>query len=397
MQTIKFKNHKIPLITEAQACDLVRVKFVWDACGSVSDDKGGEARFACEVLDEGVDEVFNSELEDRAMALEFDAGFATVSAQLTCLKEFANFGLEKLGELLVKPNLEPKCLERVRLSRCSEIASNELDFNRVSAINLKKLLFNGALARDFNGKSADVKGFDENVVKQLLAKLDLANLYIVVSGDFDESVLSGLTKVLEVLPQGVKRELPNFPTSSEAKTSVLQAQTTQAFITFGAPLSVAFNQRHLALIAFFVLGAGGFGSRLMEEIRVKRGLAYSVYCTAKLTKTNQHFYGALQTKNQSANEACELVKTLVGEFVANGITQDELTKAKQFLLGSQPLRCESCFARAGQKENGFYLSGDEGMEAEILRSLEGATLNEVNEFVASLSEIKRLSFSLVRD
>ncbi len=91
----------------------------------------------------------------------------------------------------------------------------------------------------------------------------------------------------------------------------------------------------MAKVASFILGGSGFGSRLMEEIRVKRGLAYSAYGQVSMNKSHSYFTGYLQTKLESADEAKELVSSLVNEFVRNGVTKDELEAAKNFLLGSE--------------------------------------------------------------
>ena len=83
----------------------------------------------------------------------------------------------------------------------------------------------------------------------------------------------------------------------------------------------------------------------MEEIRVKRGLAYSAYANIGINRFYSSFSGYLQTKNESASQAINIVKSLVDDFVKSGVTQEELDAAKNFLLGSEPLRTETLAQR----------------------------------------------------
>ena len=143
----------------------------------------------------------------------------------------------------------------------------------------------------------------------------------------------------------------------------------------------------------FILGSSGFGSRLMEEIRVKRGLAYSVYCSANLNLSYNALNGYLQTKNENKDEAISLIKDEISKFVQNGATQKELEAARNFLLGSEPLSKETLFKRLSiaQKEHYYgYELGEFDLNLERIKSLE---LNILNEFISSLKDINRLSIA----
>ncbi|MCE5181250.1 MAG: insulinase family protein [Betaproteobacteria bacterium] len=91
----------------------------------------------------------------------------------------------------------------------------------------------------------------------------------------------------------------------------------------------------------YVLGGGGFASRLMEEVRQKRGLVYSVYSYFLPMQQRGPFQIGLQTKREQADEALAVVQKTVREFVAKGPTADELKKAKQNMVGGFPLRIDS--------------------------------------------------------
>ena len=114
-----------------------------------------------------------------------------------------------------------------------------------------------------------------------------------------------------------------------------------------------------AKVASFILGGSGFGSRLMEEIRVKRGLAYSAYGHIAINQSHSYFSGYLQTKTNNAKEAKNLVVSIVDEFVQNGVTEEELEAAKNFLSGSEPLRVETLSQRLSRSFHLYYKGLDQ--------------------------------------
>ncbi|WP_323669815.1 M16 family metallopeptidase [Aliarcobacter butzleri] len=156
------------------------------------------------------------------------------------------------------------------------------------------------------------------------------------------------------------------------------------------------EENYKAKVASFILGGSGFGSRLMEEIRVKRGLAYSAYGNISINKTHTYFSGYLQTKNETAKEAQELVSKLVDEFVENGVTQEELTAAKNFLLGSEPLRNETLAQRLNKSFTLYYRGLDQDYSKKELEKIQNLKLEDLNNYIKSHKEINNLTFSIVR-
>jgi predicted Zn-dependent peptidase len=152
---------------------------------------------------------------------------------------------------------------------------------------------------------------------------------------------------------------------------------------------------YLANLASYILGEGGFGSRLMEEVRVKKGLAYSVNGSFSITQSSSSFSGALQTKNSSGDEAIKIVQSVVEDFVKNGVTQEELDLAKQFIVGSQPLRNEKLSSRLTRAGNEYYNNRALGEWKTELEKTKNVTVEELNTFIKSHPEITKLSFSVV--
>jgi zinc protease len=95
------------------------------------------------------------------------------------------------------------------------------------------------------------------------------------------------------------------------------------------------------LVGNYVLGGGGFNSRLYYEVREKRGLSYSVYSSLTPYAEAGAFQIGLQTRKDQAGQALEVVRTTLREFIEQGPTEAELEGAKQNLIGGFPLRLDS--------------------------------------------------------
>jgi len=177
----------------------------------------------------------------------------------------------------------------------------------------------------------------------------------------------------------------------------VQKQTQQAYIYFGSPYNVRYDdpEAYKARVATFILGTGGFGSRLMEEIRVKKGLAYSAYARVHINKSTTYLSGYLQTKLESQDEALKTVRKVLSDFVQNGAKLEELIQTKKFLLGSEPLRNETMSQRLHRAFMDYYKGFTLGHSKEELEKIEALSLEELNAFIKNHKEILSLSVSIV--
>jgi zinc protease len=131
---------------------------------------------------------------------------------------------------------------------------------------------------------------------------------------------------------------------------------TQSHIVIGAPGMARSDPDYFALyVGNHILGGGGFTSRLMNEVREKKGLAYSVYSYFIPLKQPGAFEIGLQTKKEQADEALQLVRNILAEFIAKGPTEKEFLAAKQNIIGGFPLRIDSNSKIIGYLSTiGFY-------------------------------------------
>jgi predicted Zn-dependent peptidase len=403
---LKIGDVSVPLIYEKdENLPIITMQVVFKNGGSLSDGNlSGVARISAKILNEGTKKLgsvgFASALEDSAIHLSVDIGKETLVIELSALKEKFNEGVKLLKSLLKDPNLSKESFEKIKLLSEATIERKASDFDFIAGTNLKALIYKGTPLQhpSIGTKESLSKIKLDDVSEFIKTHLVLSEAIIISGGDLSQKEATLYAKeILEVLKKGESSKLKNYKPTTKAENIEVYKDTKQAFIYFGSPydLSVDDKDRYKSRVAMYILGSGGFGSRLMEEIRVKRGLAYSAYSRAEVTKSHSHFSGYLQTKLESKDEAIKIVKDVIAEFVKDGVTKDELDQAKKFILGSEPLRNETLSQRLSRAFQDYYNGFDIGHSKEELKLIEKLTLSDLNTFIKSHKEINQLSFSVV--
>lgn len=169
------------------------------------------------------------------------------------------------------------------------------------------------------------------------------NAVVAIMGDINRIEASELAESLtEKLPVGEARaNLPpvQLPT---AGTKKIAHPASQSHIQLAYPGLRRHDPDYFPLlVGNYILGGGGFVSRLMDEIRQARGLAYSVYSFFAPFQEQGPFKIGLQTKKEQADEALGITRKVLKDFVTDGPTEKELIAAKQNIVGGFPLRLDS--------------------------------------------------------
>ncbi|EDP5243872.1 insulinase family protein [Campylobacter jejuni] len=404
MQYLDSRGVKIPFIFEKNSdFPIVVLKLVFRNCARSYDEIAGLAKMFSRILNEGVDDKFFKDLEFRAINLEASSGFESLEINLSCLKENFDFALKSLEKLLLKPRIEEKILQKLKINALGELASKNSDFDYLAKNLLNAQIFK---CKEFQSSNDG----DEKSIKILSLKdlqnfyknfIHLSDLVVILGGDLEEKqAKEDLLKLLSKLQIGKKNTPKKYELSKNIKDEILiRPESEQAYIYFATPFFADFKDKdlYLAKIALFVLGQGGFGSRIMEEIRVKRGLAYSAYAMLDMNMSFSRVFGYLQTKNESAKEAKKIVKELFEDFIKNGMTQNELDQAKNFLIGSTPLRYESLSKRLSMSFNEFYQDLNLGYYKEELKLMEKVKLEIINAYIKKHQELLNISFASIQN
>jgi zinc protease len=189
---------------------------------------------------------------------------------------------------------------------------------------------------------------------QAIERADIANFYqahyaarsavVAIMGDVTHAQAEAIAQQLTSgLPQGVESPpLPPVTMRIQPSEQRIAHPATQSHILIGAPGMARTDPDYFALyVGNYTLGGGGFVSRLMNEVREKRGLAYSVYSYFMPMQMPGAFQVGLQTKKEQADVALKVARDTLREFIAKGPSEKELKAAKQNIIGGFPLRIDS--------------------------------------------------------
>ncbi len=403
---VNIKGVEVPIIFEKdKRLPIASIEFIFENSGYLASNKAGLVSLAADLLNEGTKKEgsykFAKELEDRAIDFSVNSGRETLVFTIESLKEQFNFALNKIIELINEPNFTKSSFDKIIKKREGILKNKKSDYDYIAANGLRAILFNNTpLANPMLGTIESIEKLTLDDLKNYInTHLYLNNLIVVVGGDFEEDEVKDIVKnFASNLKEGSVKAISSFKANNKSITKKKEEVTKQAYIYFGSPYNINPSNkkdRVLGRVASFILGSSGFGSRLMEEIRVKRGLAYSAYSYFVVNKTHQYFTGYLQTKLDKQDEAIKVVREVISNFIKNGVSQKELDSAKKFYLGSEPLRSETLAQRLNRAFKEYYNDLGLGFHKEELKMIENINLDELNNFIKKHNEINDLSFFIV--
>jgi len=405
LHEMTLKDTKVPVVfEEGKYIPIVSLQLVFKNAGHLSNTIDGLADMSAKLLNEGTAKEgsvgFATKLDAHAVDIGSHVGRESFVIEVSALKSEFPYAVERLIELLKDPNYTEEALEQIKYQKIGWLKQKESDFDYIAASKLRATLFKGSsLAKPYDGTVKSIKGLKLEDIKTFIAThLGYNNAIGVVGGDISMKEAEGyLAQILSLFPKVSTKEVEKVTASNKKETLLIDEDTQQAYIFFGAPFDFAYNdkEQYKAKIAEYLLGGAGFGSRMMEEIRVKRGLTYGVYASLRRTKSVSYMSGYLQTKLSTQDEAKNLIQSVVDDFVKNGITQKELDDTKKFLLGSEPLRTETLSQRLGRAYNDYYYDRPLDFAKQQLEKIESVTLEEMNTFIKAHKELSDITFSIV--
>ena len=404
---IEVNGAKIPLIYElSNALPLGNISIIFYGGGKVYESKVALSAFSADLLNRGSKKSgeidFADKLESNAISLGVASGLESLTFELSFLSQKREIAFELLGELLSSPNFTADAFNQSQIALKSELLAKENNFDYIAGKNLNKLIFKGTpLENPALGEIADIEkiklGDIESFVKNALS---LENAVILVGGDFAlESIKDDLTKLLSILPKGEKIKRAKFAVRGKSQTISVAKPTKQAYIYFASPFKFDSYEKdlHKMTLMSFIMGSSGFGSRVMEEIRVKRGLAYSAYFYASVNSVTAQTAGYLQTKLENKDTAINALREIIANFIKKGGTQKELDDAKSYILGSRVLGNETLNQRLNKKFRNFSRDLPLNYDEILVQKIKNLTLSELNAYIKAHSEVNNLSFSVVVD
>lgn len=335
---------------ESRLVPIIDVQVDFAAGGAYAPaEKSGLAGLTRGLLDMGAGELDEERIADRLADIGARLGGGTdqdrssVSLRSLSSPREREAALELLRLVLQQPRFPAAALEREKARAVAGI--READ-TRPASIAAKR--FAAALypAHPY-GRSATVESIEkitrEDVLSFYRGHYGARRAVVSIIGDLSRAEA-------EAIAQRLTDGLPDAPADAGLPDTALPARhtvrvdhpATQAHIHLGLPAVRRGDPDHVPLfVGNYILGGGGFVSRLMKEVREKRGYAYSVYSYFQPQKQPGPFQVGLQTRREQAREALKVVEDVLAEFLARGPEEAELKAARRNLADGFPLRIDS--------------------------------------------------------
>lgn len=314
------------------------------------DDKLGLARMVSGLLDEGAgnldSQTFQRKLNDYAIHLGFDASQDYFTGGLKTLKENRDTAFDMLHIAVTSPRFDAEPVERIRNQMLAILAQNSEDPDHAAALTWSRTVFPD------HPYGRPIEGTPETIAKitaadlHKFAKERLArdNLLIGVVGDITPEELAPLLdSTFGALPARAAQDtVGDAQLRGSGETVVSNRDIPQSVVVFGeAGVKRDDPDYYAAYVMNYILGGGGFSSRLTEEVREKRGLAYSVYSYLNPLEHAGLVNGGVATRNSKVKESIDLIRAEWQRMHDSGATDVEMINAKAFLTGSFALRLDT--------------------------------------------------------
>ncbi|MDZ4201783.1 MAG: pitrilysin family protein [Gallionella sp.] len=276
----------------------------------------------------------------------FDQDRASVSLRTLSSATERDKALEILARVLQSPLFPEAILAREKARVIAALKEAETKSESIADKAFQKAVFGAhPYALPVSGEVASVEGITDKALRDFFAAHYRADTAVVaIMGDVTRVQAEAIAAQLTAqLPNGMRPvELPPVAAKMGASEQRITHPASQSHILLGAPGMARSDPDYFALyVGNYILGGGGFVSRLMNEVREKRGMAYSVYSYFMPMKQAGAFQIGLQTKKEQADEALQVVRGTLAEFIAKGPSEKELIAAKQNIIGGFPLRIDS--------------------------------------------------------
>lgn len=350
------EDHTLPLISMTVALP----------AGSAYDpeDKPGLANFAADLLNEGAgnldSQAYQTALSNRAIRMSINPERDYLVISILTLSENAKEAFRLLGLALTRPRFDAEAISRVRAQILSAIKQEDEDPGTVAAKGFFATFFQDhPYGHAVSGDADAVAHIGRNDIKTFAQTHWVRNgLRIAVSGDADAETLKVLIgSAFGKLASRWPPALPPVKRMGAPGVHVIPMPVPQPTAIFAVPGLLRSDRDFIpGYVANYILGGGGFSSRLMQEVREKRGLTYGITTAMESYRKAGIVVGQVATKAGGMRQTIDVVRATMKDFVAGGPTDKELSDAKTYLTGSFPMAFSSNVGIASQL-NSFQRAG----------------------------------------
>lgn len=339
-------------LVEDHTLPVIALDFNFHGAGAAQDpeDRQGLSTLASNSMDEGAGEydsqTFQKLLTDHSISLGFSAGRDDFGGSVKTLTRHSDTAFKLLKLALTQPRFDTEAVERMRAANIARIRNALSDPDWITARIVNDTAFAGhPYARNSGGTLTTLNAITVDDLKNF-AKTRLArkNLYVTVTGDITPAQLRTLLdEVFGGLPAAATlAAIPDLSVQNGGKHVHYDMDIPQTMLQALQPgIGRTDPDFYAAAVMDFILGGSGFGSRLTEEVREKRGLTYGIGTAFFQLDHVKAYSVSTSTRNETAGEVIGLIREEWTKMRDTPVTAQELADAKSYLIGSFPLMLSS--------------------------------------------------------
>ena len=351
IQEVKSKSGITAWLVEDHSLPMIAMNFTFKGAGSINDpsNKQGRSRLLSNMLDEGAGNLdsqsFQKELSDHSITLGFSNNRDHFSGHVKTLTRYQDKAFNLLKLSLTEPKFDQEPLERMKQANISRIRSSLSNPNWIAARIQNDLIYKDhPYALNGGGTISNLEALTSDDLKEFKnTYLTKDALIIGVMGDITkEELATQIDNIFSSLPNTPKQQRKEFKHEHKNGTYVHTKEIPQTVINVALPAIDRNDQDYYAAQIFnYILGGGGFGSRLTEVAREQEGLTYGIHSSYAFLEDAQKFYISTSTNNGTTSRMLEIINQEMYSIKENGITDTELKNAKDYIIGSLPLSLTS--------------------------------------------------------
>lgn len=365
--------------------------------------KRGAINLMTGLLEEGAADMdaraFSRATEALATSFGFDVSSDSLTISARFLTENRDASIALLRAALQEPRFDDAAIERVRGQVLSIIQSDQKDPNDIAGETFNRTVFGDhPYGSSLNGTLDSVAALTrDDLIAAHDAVLARDRIFIGAVGDITPEELGKLLDdLLDGLPETGAPMPPRADVNIPAGVTVVDFPTPQSVALFGHKgIKQSDPDFFAAVILNHVLGGGGFESRLMNEVREKRGLTYGVYSYLVSRDLAETYMGSVSSANDRIAQAIEVIRGEWAKIARDGITEDEMNGAKTYITGSYPLRFDGNGPIAGILVGMQMLGLPIDYIATRNDKVEAVTLDDVKRVAGELLDPEGLYFVVV--
>ena len=365
VQEVRVRDMSAWLVSD-DSLAIFTLEMAWQG-GAATDppEKTGLSMLMARLMNEGAGDMpaqaFQQALADKAISLGFQVSRDEITGKLRCLKRYQDTCVRLLKLALTAPRFDAEAVARMKQEQSSAILRAQQSPNALANQAFLKLAFGDhPYGQPKNGSQEELARLTRDDIKtQYQNSFARDNMKLAVVGDMTRAETRRLMRdVFAALPARAKLpKVPDAQVTSGPKTKHIERRGPQTSLVFGHR-GIGYDDALFfpAFVMNSILGGSGFSSRLTEEVREARGLAYSVYSYFLNLQHGDLWLGSVASDNKTTQQALDVIRAEMRRITKEGVDAARLEAAKTYMTGAYALRFDSG-AKIAKQLIGVQLSG----------------------------------------